>query len=575
MAIVNVGRVRPIWKGTWSSSTAYVKDDIVFHDNSSWIATASSTNSSPSIGNSDWDQMSVGTPDIPNQAGQAAKFLQTDGSGLSWATVDVAGGSNIESISSDKTLLATDDRHQILTPSATGLNVILPSTADLNAGDSFVINNKNSFFALTVKNSNSESILSLPANTTTRLIVASTSSQDWEETSTGNASPIGLGSYGVTSTSYNGSSTSYIQGGRIFKDSTNTYKYIFSKYSGWSHRYVKFTIDDSGVVAQQYTVQHDHNYPPENTYGDPHNLVHSMDSANRYFAVIGYSSNSPEVRVYDTSADGSTFNSVSSQTSTQLSESGILNKLDSTRYLVIGQKSDSTAVTSIYWNVWTYSSPTASASQGSYASYTPIGAATLGHTASDVVDTDKVVTGFEVHGSNSWQNATPYVIASSISGTSVSNGSPVQITADLMAYRSLRIHKVGTSKFLAFWVGADFKCYGVVGTVSGTSITLGTVTALSGPQSASGGWTISKEASENILFAIASDAASAKAIYTKITVDGTSVSATPIAFLGNNFVNPTEKACFASLYDSEKGANVVMLPSHPKVGFGVTSSNNI
>ena len=155
MAIVNVGRVRPVWQGTWSSSTAYVKDDIVFHDNSSWIATASSTNSAPAISNTDWDQMSVGTPDIPNQAGQGDKFLQTDGSGLSWATVDVAGGSaDTTSASANITLTSSSKKTQRIEFTGSGYSVILPDATLLNKGDSFVIYNASLDYSFGVLNGN-------------------------------------------------------------------------------------------------------------------------------------------------------------------------------------------------------------------------------------------------------------------------------------------------------------------------------------------------------------------------------------------------------------------------------------
>lgn len=154
MAIVNVGRVRPVWQGTWSSSTAYVKDDIVFHDNSSWIAKTSSTNSAPAISNTDWDQMSVGTPDIPNQAGQGDKFLQTDGSGLSWSTVDVAGGTETTIMTGNLTLTSDSKRHQALTPDQ-ARSVILPDATTLTNGIVYTIVNEG-IYNISITNNSSE-----------------------------------------------------------------------------------------------------------------------------------------------------------------------------------------------------------------------------------------------------------------------------------------------------------------------------------------------------------------------------------------------------------------------------------
>ena len=60
MATVNLGRIKPIWKGAWNSSTQYIADDIVSYNNATWIAVTTSTNSAPANGNSNWDKMNEG-----------------------------------------------------------------------------------------------------------------------------------------------------------------------------------------------------------------------------------------------------------------------------------------------------------------------------------------------------------------------------------------------------------------------------------------------------------------------------------------------------------------------------------
>jgi hypothetical protein len=42
------------WKGAWSASTAYAKNQVVSYQGSSWVALAASTNSAPAAGNSNW-----------------------------------------------------------------------------------------------------------------------------------------------------------------------------------------------------------------------------------------------------------------------------------------------------------------------------------------------------------------------------------------------------------------------------------------------------------------------------------------------------------------------------------------
>ena len=53
MATINLGRIKPVNKGTWSNSTTYAVDDFVqYTDNgvlSTYIAVATSTNQTPFI----------------------------------------------------------------------------------------------------------------------------------------------------------------------------------------------------------------------------------------------------------------------------------------------------------------------------------------------------------------------------------------------------------------------------------------------------------------------------------------------------------------------------------------------
>lgn len=107
MATVNLGRIKPVWKGTWNNSTQYLADDMVAYNNDTWIATTTSTNSAPADANSNWDLMArgvsaggVGTTEladgavteaklapgaaVPSQTGNGGKILTTDGSTASW-----------------------------------------------------------------------------------------------------------------------------------------------------------------------------------------------------------------------------------------------------------------------------------------------------------------------------------------------------------------------------------------------------------------------------------------------------------------------------------------------------------
>ena len=54
MAVYNIGRILPIFKGTWNSSTSYNKLDVVYYSGNSYIASASSKGAMPSTTSSVW-----------------------------------------------------------------------------------------------------------------------------------------------------------------------------------------------------------------------------------------------------------------------------------------------------------------------------------------------------------------------------------------------------------------------------------------------------------------------------------------------------------------------------------------
>ena len=125
MATVNIGSLRFDWKGAYNGSTAYVKDDVVSYNGSSYICILASTNNLPTnttyfqpMATKGTDGTDVGTT-ITTQgdllyrdgsglqrlaAGTSGQLLQTGGSGAnpSWTTfssdyVKIAGGSTTAS----------------------------------------------------------------------------------------------------------------------------------------------------------------------------------------------------------------------------------------------------------------------------------------------------------------------------------------------------------------------------------------------------------------------------------------------------------------------------------------------
>jgi len=108
MATVNLGRIKFVWQGAYSGATAYVADDVVSYNGSSYICILASTNNLPTNATY-WNLMAQSGTDITSLAGLAqgdvlyyngtswvrlgagtsGQFLKTNGSGANpaWATV--------------------------------------------------------------------------------------------------------------------------------------------------------------------------------------------------------------------------------------------------------------------------------------------------------------------------------------------------------------------------------------------------------------------------------------------------------------------------------------------------------
>lgn len=82
MATVNLGRLKFMWQGTYSAVTAYVVDDVVSYNGSTYICTTDSTGNDPT-NTSYWDKMASGS-DIDTISGLASgDMVYFDGS--AWA----------------------------------------------------------------------------------------------------------------------------------------------------------------------------------------------------------------------------------------------------------------------------------------------------------------------------------------------------------------------------------------------------------------------------------------------------------------------------------------------------------
>ena len=92
MATVNLGNIKLNWKGAYNSSTAYIVDDVVSYNGSSYVCIQASTNNLPT-NTTYWNQMSAaGTngTDVGTTITTQGDILFRDGSGLQRLAIGTA-----------------------------------------------------------------------------------------------------------------------------------------------------------------------------------------------------------------------------------------------------------------------------------------------------------------------------------------------------------------------------------------------------------------------------------------------------------------------------------------------------
>ena len=63
MATIDIGKIKPVFKGAYNNSTAYVLDDIVYYNGSSYVAKQSTTGNVPTNGTY-WEVLASGSGGI-------------------------------------------------------------------------------------------------------------------------------------------------------------------------------------------------------------------------------------------------------------------------------------------------------------------------------------------------------------------------------------------------------------------------------------------------------------------------------------------------------------------------------
>tara|TARA_Y100001970_G_scaffold293339_1_gene439524 strand:+ start:2799 stop:3593 length:795 start_codon:yes stop_codon:yes gene_type:complete len=82
MATLNLGRLKPVFRGSWNNATSYSVDDIVVRNNQSYISIQAGTNQDPATATAYWTLMAAAGTDVGATLTTQGDLLYRDGSGL-------------------------------------------------------------------------------------------------------------------------------------------------------------------------------------------------------------------------------------------------------------------------------------------------------------------------------------------------------------------------------------------------------------------------------------------------------------------------------------------------------------
>ena len=106
MATIDIGKIKPVFKGTYDNSTAYVLDDIVYYNGSSYVAKTSTTGNLPTD-TTKWNVLASGSGGVWDSTlsiGSAGQVVKVNSGATALEFGDAGGGlQSIQSFTSSGT----------------------------------------------------------------------------------------------------------------------------------------------------------------------------------------------------------------------------------------------------------------------------------------------------------------------------------------------------------------------------------------------------------------------------------------------------------------------------------------
>ena len=126
MATIDIGKIKPVFKGAYNNSTAYVLDDIVYYNGSSYVAKQSTTGNVPTNGTY-WEVLASGSGGIWDanlSIGSAGQFLKVNSGASALEFTDAPQGiiSSQQKINTSRSTISTTSWTNVY---GTGMDIVV------------------------------------------------------------------------------------------------------------------------------------------------------------------------------------------------------------------------------------------------------------------------------------------------------------------------------------------------------------------------------------------------------------------------------------------------------------------
>ena len=132
MATIDIGKIKPVFKGTYDNSTAYVLDDIVYYNGSSYVAKTSTTGNLPTD-TTKWNILAQGSGGIYDgtlSLGTAGQQLRVNSGATALEFATITSGGILQVVQGTFDSTASTGSHNTMVDTGLSVDITPASTSN-------------------------------------------------------------------------------------------------------------------------------------------------------------------------------------------------------------------------------------------------------------------------------------------------------------------------------------------------------------------------------------------------------------------------------------------------------------